>query len=195
MKNCLNGPPRATRFTKSRRGPVPPERTIPPSTVGGPGPVRWWDQAPASTRGDPMYTIDPGTQDGVSIWHRRQSLAPEGTGRCDGVEPGHTPRPRVGRRVRMLLSFQRPSHLFGRGFLPRALPKSSPIPERIGEYSAQTAARTILARRRIVATVQPRTVALVLSADWGETFSGWAAGPAGTTGRRRDDAWSRADHR
>ena len=42
----------------------------------------------------------------------------------DGVEPGHTPRPRVGRRVRMLLSFQRPSHLFKKGFLLRGTPGS-----------------------------------------------------------------------
>ena len=25
-----------------------------------------------------MYTTDPGTQDGVSIWHRRQSPDPKG---------------------------------------------------------------------------------------------------------------------
>jgi len=75
----------------------------------------WWDQAPASTRGDPMYTTDPGTQDGVSIWHRRQSLAREGP--VDATASNldtHLDRG-VGRRVRMLLSFQRPSHLFERG--------------------------------------------------------------------------------
>jgi hypothetical protein len=33
----------------------------------------------------------------------------------DGVEPGHTPRPRGRPKVRMLLSFQRPSHLFWKG--------------------------------------------------------------------------------
>jgi len=43
--------------------------------------------------------------------------------------------------VRMLLSFQRPSHLFGKGFLPRARPRPSPISERTGEYSAGSAAR------------------------------------------------------
>jgi hypothetical protein len=84
-----------------------------------------------------MYTTGSGTHDGVSIWHRR-SRTREGRS-SDGVEPGHTPRPRVGRRVRMLLSFQRPSHLSGRGFLPMAHPEPSPIRERTGEYSARTA--------------------------------------------------------
>ena len=37
----------------------------------------------------------------------------------------------------MLLSFQRPSHLSGRGFLPRARPRTVPISERTGEYSAR----------------------------------------------------------
>src|SRR6266480_4870345 len=38
-----------------------------------------------------------------------------GFGAQDGVEPGHTPRPRGRPKVRMLLSFQRPSHLFWKG--------------------------------------------------------------------------------
>jgi hypothetical protein len=45
-----------------------------------------------------------------------------------GVEPGHTSRPRFGRRVRMLLSFQRPSHLFGRGILLGGAPGSEARP-------------------------------------------------------------------
>jgi hypothetical protein len=45
------------------------------------------------------------------------------------------------REVRMLLSFQRPSHLFGRAFLPGARPEPSAIPERTGEYSARIVAR------------------------------------------------------
>jgi hypothetical protein len=58
----------------------------------------------------------------------------------DGVEPGHTPRPRVGRRVRMLLSFQRPSHLFREGFLLRGTPGSrNRFPGRTDEYSARLA--------------------------------------------------------
>ena len=77
----------ATRFTKSRQGRAPP------SAVAGPGPVRWWDQAPASTRGDPMYTTDPGTQDGVFNL-APSPRGPRGTSSSDGVEPGHTSRPR-----------------------------------------------------------------------------------------------------
>ena len=50
----------------------------------------------------------------------------------DGVEPGHTPRPSIGRRVRMLLSFQRPSHLFRKGFLLSGAPKT-----RIGSRGGQ----------------------------------------------------------
>jgi hypothetical protein len=67
------------------------------------------------------------------------------TGRSgDGVEPGHTSRPKGRSRVRMLLSFQRPSHLFGRGFLscgarPRATKQVAP--ERAAEYSARSRAR------------------------------------------------------
>jgi hypothetical protein len=105
--------------------------------VVDPGPARWTEQAHASSRGVHVHH-GPGTHDGVNLAPSVE--APRGWS-SDGVEPGHTPRPRVGRRVRMLLSFQRPSHLFGRGFLPGARPKPSPIPERTGEYSAQRAPR------------------------------------------------------
>jgi len=82
--------------------------------VAGPGPVRWWDQAPASTRGDPMYTTDPGTQDGVFNL-APSSRGPRRTGRATASNlDTHLDRG-FGRRVRMLLSFQRPSHLFGKG--------------------------------------------------------------------------------
>ena len=111
-EELLNGPPKATRFTKSRQGRTPP------SAVAGPGPVRWWDQAPASTRGDPMYTTDPGTQDGVSIWHRR-SMAQRRAGRSTASNlDTHLDRG-IGRRVRMLLSFQRPSRPLRKGFPSR----------------------------------------------------------------------------
>ena len=69
-----------------------------------------------------MYTKGSEAQDGVNLGTVDRAIR---TGRSiDGVEPGHTPRPRVGRRVRMLLSFQRPSHLFGRGFLLRGAPEN-----------------------------------------------------------------------
>ena len=69
---------------------------------------------PCATRGEPGTQWAPGRKTG-SI------LAPPSVGQrpsSDGVEPGHTPRPRIGREVRMLLSFQRPSHLLGRVVLP-----------------------------------------------------------------------------
>jgi hypothetical protein len=87
-----DGPPRATRFTKSRRGPVPPERTLPPGAGGRTRACPWWDQAPASSRGDPMYTTGPGTQDGVELGTVAET--PRRGRSSDGVEPGHTSRPR-----------------------------------------------------------------------------------------------------
>ncbi len=55
----------------------------------------------------------------------------------------------VGRRVRMLLSFQRPSHLFRKGFLLRGAP-GSPIrfPGRTDKYSAAFASWEDAHRRR-----------------------------------------------
>ena len=51
---------------------------------------------------------------GLILAHRRRSRCAAG----GGSKPGRTPWPaRAGRSVRMLLSFQRPSRLFGRGFL------------------------------------------------------------------------------
>jgi hypothetical protein len=43
--------------------------------------------------------------------------------------------------VRMLLSFQRPSHLCGQVIPNRGRVRNRPIPERTGEYSARIAAR------------------------------------------------------
>jgi hypothetical protein len=57
-----------------------------------------------------MYTADFGTQDGVNLAPspaRSTERIPERR-----VEPGHTHRPRGRPKVRMLLSFQRPPHLF-----------------------------------------------------------------------------------
>jgi hypothetical protein len=126
--------------------------------VAGPGPVRWWDQAPASARGDPMYTTDPGTQDGVSIWHRRPAVheGPVERRRRTWTHSSTEGRSKGAHAV----EFSKTVAPLRKGAsLPGALPRSSPIPERIGEYSAQRAARTIRARPRIMATAQPRTVA------------------------------------
>ncbi len=97
-------------FTKSRQGPA--RRCgghAPTELVGGPRACPWRDQTPASTRGSPKYTTGSGTQDGVGLGTaaRRASRAKPAT----VYEPGHTSRSRVDREVRMLLSFQRPSHL------------------------------------------------------------------------------------
>ena len=53
----------------------------------------------------------PKAQDGVNSGTAVRD-APRGERPSDGVEPGHIYRPGSGRRVCMLLSFQRPSHLF-----------------------------------------------------------------------------------
>jgi hypothetical protein len=105
--------------------------------VVDPGPVRWWDR-PKRPHEGPMYTTGPGRMTG-SIWHRRSRPRRAGRATASNLDT-HLDRG-FGRKVRMLLSFQRPSHLFGRGFLPGARPKPSPIPERTGEYSARIAGR------------------------------------------------------
>ena len=67
----------------------------------------------APTRGSPCTQADPGTHDGVGLG--TAGRGPRGPS-IDGVEPGHTISTEGRSRVRMLLSFQRPSHLFGKGF-------------------------------------------------------------------------------
>ena len=101
----------------------------------------WWDQTLAPTvrrheagteppthrqsrRGrSPMYTKGSGAQDGVNSGTAVRA-APRRERPSGGVEPGHTSRPRDGRRVCMLLSFQRPSHLFWKGIFLRGAPGS-----------------------------------------------------------------------
>jgi hypothetical protein len=59
----------------------------------------------------------------------------------DGVEPGHTISTEGRSRVRMLLSFQRPSYLFREGAsFPPGTPEPSLVPERTDEYSAESGA-------------------------------------------------------
>src|SRR6185437_11999364 len=103
----------------------------------------WRDQthAPLGHRlrrtmvGSPMYTKGSEAQDEVNL------------GTVDSKRPneGSPVRRRrtwthisteVGRRVCMLLSFQRPSHLFGRVLLRRGRARIQRIPRRTGEYSA-----------------------------------------------------------
>ena len=92
--------------------------------------------------GSSMYTGSSEAQDGVNLGTVDASDPMMGRP-FDGVEPGHTPRPRVGREVRMLLSFQRPSRLSGRGLLPMGAPGIRiRVPGRTDEYSAGRRART-----------------------------------------------------
>jgi hypothetical protein len=118
LREELQDRPRcATCFTKSRRGPVRHERTLPPF-------ARWVDLGPVPGGIRPLRPHEgtrctptgPGTHDGVSIWHRRSKPVRASRATASNLDT-HLDRG-FGRRVRMLLSFQRPSHLFGRGFLP-----------------------------------------------------------------------------
>jgi hypothetical protein len=71
------------------------------------------------------------------FWHRRSSCPPKEEHPSDGVEPGHNSRPGFGRRVCMLLSFQRPSHLLQEGSPPQGRARVlEPVPGRTDEYSA-----------------------------------------------------------
>ena len=62
-----------------------------------------------------MYTTDPGTQDGVFNLAPSSTTGPRGAGRATASNLDTLLDRGVGRRVRMLLSFQRPSHLFRKG--------------------------------------------------------------------------------
>jgi hypothetical protein len=89
----------------------------------------------------PMYTVGSGAQDGVNSGTAVRG-APRGERSSDGVEPGHNSRPGFGRRVCMLLSFQRPSHLFQEGNPPQGRARVlGPVPGRTDEYSAQNRRR------------------------------------------------------
>jgi hypothetical protein len=114
----MNEPPRATRFTKSVKVRAPR------SVVGGPGPVPGGTRPCVHTRGSDVHQRIPGHKTGFSIWHRRRSSGPRGPADATASNLDTLLDRGFDRRVRMLLSFQRPSHLFGRGFLPRAHPRS-----------------------------------------------------------------------
>jgi hypothetical protein len=89
---------------------------------------------------EPAYTGGrPGCQTGsISALEPSSSQNPENGTRDDGVEPGHTPRPRDSIELCMLLSFQRPPHL-SRKVLPSqgyALDAAGAFQGRTDEYSA-----------------------------------------------------------
>ncbi len=110
MKNYETGLPKQTRFTKSRQGEARQNarksaalRTSKPWAC----PL---GSGPCAIGGDGVHSAPP-AQDGVNL------ISPpvaRRTAASDGVEPGHTQsQPGVAEMVRMLLSFQRPPHLFG----------------------------------------------------------------------------------
>ena len=112
----------------------------------GPGPsVRgewfWASRSSGSLGGDrwnPTYTTGSGTPDGVFNLGTAGRMALRRTSRATASNLDTLLDRGVGRRVRMLLSFQRPSHLFWKGFLPSGASRGRvPLLERTGEYSAR----------------------------------------------------------
>src|ERR1700693_67716 len=95
----------------------------------------------AHTR-EPKYTEGSGADDGVGLG-AVDRLPPDGSKTTTTVEPGHTISTEDRSRVHMLLSFQRPSHLYREGAsFPQARPGADvPAPERTDEYSAESGAR------------------------------------------------------
>ncbi len=85
-----------------------------------------------------MYTRSPEAQDGVNLGTADRAI--RWTDRSAASNLDTLLDRGVGRRVRMLLSFQRPSHLFKRGFLLRGTPGSpTGFPGWTHEYSAAIA--------------------------------------------------------
>ena|SRR5436305_13198293 len=83
-----------------------------------------------------MYTTGSGTQDGVFNLGTAVRMDPR-VQRATASNLDTLLDRRVGREVRMLLSFQRPSRLSGRGFPPMGAPGIRVrVPGRTGEYSA-----------------------------------------------------------
>ncbi len=141
MKNCLDDPRRSPEFTKSVKVQKPATAGERLHRAGGsdPGPSAGGTGPRAHTRKLLVHRELRGARRGTSILAPPCARTPTGSG-YDGVEPGHTPRSGDSdRRVRMLLSFQRPSHLSGGGFPPSGRPAYGfPHLGRTDEYSAQS---------------------------------------------------------
>ena len=119
----------------------------------------WWDQtlaptvrrhiagtdtAPSANKG---RELEPDVHRGLrsarrgQFWHRRSRCSPREAFERRRRTWTH-PRPGFGRRVCMLLSFQRPSHLFQEGDPPQGRARVlEPVPGRTDEYSAQNRRR------------------------------------------------------
>ena len=168
--------------------------------VGGTRACPWWDQAPASTRGDPMYTNGSrdarrGFQSGTVV----DRLAHKGPVDATASNLDTLLDRGFGRRVRMLLSFQRPSHLFGEGSSFPGHVHPSPISERTGKYSARTAARGRPAYRMARAGYRPwlRHARPPLAPSGGYACFGPRAGSLtgeSPAGRKVDRARGTRDH-
>ena len=115
----------------------PPERTTPPSAVGGPRACPWRDQTHASSRGDPCTPRVPGRMTGFQSGTADRRPA---KGRSsDGVEPGHTPRPKGRSKGAHAVEFSKTVAPLGEGIPSHGASRTVPIPERTDEYSARTA--------------------------------------------------------
>ena len=109
LRRAAEGQPASQRVVKVR-----PPSGLPPSVVGGPGPVPGGIRPLRPHEGIRCTPRIPGRKTGFNL--APSSIAgPEGPVDATASNLDTHPRPRVGRRVRMLLSFQRPSHLFGKG--------------------------------------------------------------------------------
>ena len=116
----------------------PPERTTPPSAVGGPRACPWRDQTHASSRGDPCTPRVPGRMTGfqsgtvVNRWpsrgrsmRRRRTWTHSSTeGRSKGAHA---------------VEFSKTVAPLGEGIPSHGASRTVPIPERTDEYSARTA--------------------------------------------------------
>ena len=81
-------------------------------------------------------------QDGVNLGTAAPHQNPEGLAERRRRTWTHSSRSRIDRRVCMLLSFQRPSHLLEEGRSPRSAPRPArPVSGRTDEYSARIRSR------------------------------------------------------
>jgi hypothetical protein len=128
-----------------RRGVVKPPTVHKESSKGPPTNGRVFRaclgrSGPAPSRGKLRTPTLPGRRRGQS-WHRRPRGPVNGPA-GDGVEPGHTLRPKGRSKGAHAVEFSKTVALFGRGIHPSgASVETEPVPpERTDEYSAPTTA-------------------------------------------------------
>jgi hypothetical protein len=107
--------------------------------VGGPGPVPGGIRPLRPHEGIRCTPRIPGRKTGFQSGTVVDRWPTEGRS-SDGVEPGHTPRPRGRSKGAHAVEFSKTvAPLREGGSFPRARPRTSPISERTGEYSARIA--------------------------------------------------------